>query len=112
MKSISTIIRLVFLSLPLMTAAVQAESMYKCEQANGSITYTSRGCPADTVTRENINKFTFHPPSSGSVSAGALPDLEAQQLEQLTREREQREKLRRQDSAVKRVAAKGVGKKI
>jgi hypothetical protein len=108
----STIIRLISLSLPLMAAAVQAESMYKCKQANGSITYTSRGCPEDTVTRENINQFTYHPPSSGSVSAGALPDLEAHQLEQLTREREQREKLRRQESAAKRDTAKVADKKI
>jgi hypothetical protein len=54
----------------------------------------------------------YHPPSSGSVSAGALPDLEAHQLEQLTREREQREKLRRQESAAKRDTAKVADKKI
>lgn len=108
----STIIRLAPLSLPLLAAAVQAENMYKCKQANGSITYTSRGCPEDTLARENINKFTFHPPSSGNTSVETLPDLEAQQLEQLTKEREQREKIRRQESDAKMEAAKGIDRKI
>lgn len=113
MKSMPTIIWSLTLILPLIAAPVQAGNIYKCKQADGSITYTSRGCPADTVIRENLNKFTFYsPPSSGNTSAGTLPSLEAQQLEQLTKEREQRELARRQESAARKEAAKGDDSRI
>ncbi len=113
MKSISTIIRSLTLILPLIAAPVQAGNIYKCKQTDGSITYTSRGCPEDTITRENLNKLTFYSPqSSGNTSVGTLPSLEAEQLEQLTKEREQREMLRRQESAERKEAEKGGGRKI
>ena len=113
MKPMSTIISSLTLILPLMAATVQAGSIYKCKQVNGSVTYTSRACPEDTVTRENINKFTFHsPPSTGSTSVGTLPSLEAQQLEKLTKEREQRELVRQQESAARKKVAKGGNREI
>ena len=113
MKPMSTIISSLTLILPLMAATVQAGSIYKCKQANGSVTYTSRACPEDTVTRENINKFTLYsPPSTGNTSLGALPSLEAQQLELLIKEREQREMVRQQESAARRDAAKGDDRRI
>ena len=113
MKPMSTIISSLTLILLVIAASVQAGSIYKCKQANGSVTYTSRACPEDTVTRENLNKFTFYsPPSSGNTSVGALPSLEAQQLEKLTKEREQRELVRQQESAARKEAAKVGGGRI
>jgi hypothetical protein len=113
MKSMSTIIRSLTLILPLMAATVQASSIYKCKQVNGSVTYTSSACPEDTVTRENLNKLSFYSPSSsGNTSAETLPSPEAQQLELLIKEREQREMVRRQESAARRDAAKGDDRRI
>jgi hypothetical protein len=113
MKSMSTIIRSLTLILPLMAATVQASSIYKCKQANGSVTYTSSACPEDTVTRENLNKLSFYSPSSsGNTSVETLPSLEAQQLELLIKEREQREMVRQQESAARRDAAKGDDRRI
>lgn len=76
MISTLLIARSLTLILPLMAASVQAGSIYKCKQPDGSISFTDSACPKDTVTRENKDEYndTQIPPMTFSRERARLED--------------------------------------
>ena len=72
-----------------MAATAQAGSIYKCKQADGSITYTSTACPSDTVNKEYKGESRGRHASQNSYEGYNSITSQLQQIDRVKAEKRQ-----------------------
>ena len=87
------------LILSLVAAIAQAGSIYKCKQADGSITFTSTACPSDTVNKEYKGESRGRHASQNSYEGYNSITSQLQQIDRTKAAKRQQRNMKRQRAA-------------